>query len=1065
MGGDRGVPAHPHHGLQSAGRAAHPRGCEMSVDIQRTGPAASIGVWERYAIQDGLPDMKIECVFQDSRGYLWIGTHEKGVVRYDWDQFRTFTRRDGLAGDGVYSILEDPQGDLWFGTDGGLTRYNGAEHQVIRGEESCGYLWGSCVDAEGALWFGVERRPGHPPAVSRWDGTSLTTVFLTDTPLEQGESIHVLVRDGDGGLLCGGHGVYRLRRNEARGLVEPSATGEQVSALLSRGRVLYVAGESGIHAWNTDSIGAAPRLVHAGGVMAMCEDQSGGAWATTDDGRLLFLHNGIFGVAATDNAAFWRALCVDSLDRLWIGTYGYGLLCYDEGRVRVFEGDDHLPPGPVLALSKCPDEGIWIGTAKGVVCGRRDTFIPVRMSPEGDADEETVTALLTDRAGQCWVGTRGGSVYCVADTGTRLCPAVEEMVGHTVGALVEDPDGRIWFSSRIGAGFGYYSGEQVCYYSPTGTSEYPTRIGAMHADPSGGVLLGSASPSSWDGLCRHDGRSSRPVPGISGTPILALCEARSGRLWVGTTEGISCHEEDYVLTYTQEDGLSCEIITAIHEDGDGVLWFGTEGGGLGCHDGKAFQVWQIGEQPAHNVVRAICQGDGGEIWIGTQGGLIKHTPRRRPPDVRISQVVADDTYEAPAEVQFPDTAGRLTIRFRGSSQSDRPEHLVYRYRLEGSDVDWRQTRLGQADYPQLSPGTYRFAVLAVDRDLNYSEEASTQIVVTEDPRLNALTEALRSGAASGDFIGESSAIDEVKRQIREVAWTDLTVLVLGETGTGKGLAARAIHEASERRRAPFIQVNCGALPTGLVDSELFGHERGAFTGAASRRLGKFELADNGTIFLDEIGDLPLESQTRLLRVLQERCIERVGGKGTIDVDVRVIAATNRDLVKEIRTERYRADLYYRLNVFPIRIPPLRERQEDVTVLVEYFIQRFAAHLDQTPPTLNEEALEVLRTYEWPGNVRELEHTLQRAALLSGDGIIRPDHLGLGPVATVTSPGTPSPIVPLAEYERQYLERVLEYTGGVIHGKRGAAVLLGMKPTTLRSRLEKHGIRRRKRQSS
>jgi len=427
--------------------------------------------------------------------------------------------------------------------------------------------------------------------------------------------------------------------------------------------------------------------------------------------------------------------------------------------------------------------------------------------------------------------------------------------------------------------------------------------------------------------------------------------------------------------------------------------------------------------------------------------------------------VADGTYEDPTEVQFPDTAGRLTIHFRGSSQSDRPEHLVYRYRLEGRDDDWQQTRRRQAEYPQLTPGTYRFLVLAVDRDLNYSTEASVRITVTEDPRLNALTEALRAGAASGEFIGQSSTIVEVKRQIREVAWTDLTVLVLGETGTGKGLAARAIHEASERSQAPFILVNCGALPAGLVDSELFGHERGAFTGAVDRRLGKFELADGGTIFLDEIGDLPLESQTRLLRVLQERCVERVGGTGTIDIDVRVVAATNRDLLKEVRDERYRADLYYRLNVFPIRIPPLRERQEDIPILAEYFVPRFAAHLDQTAPVLNDAALQVLLGYDWPGNVRELEHTLQRAALLAADGTIRPDHLGLGPVATVASQGVESAIVPLAEHERQYLERVLQYTGGVIHGKQGAAVLLDMKPTTLRSRLEKHGIHRRKARSS
>ena len=571
-------PTYSRCGYPSGGRAAWPWGRGMSTDTERIGPSAGIGVWERYAIQDGLPDMKIECVFQDSHGSLWIGTHEKGVVRYDWDQFRPFTRRDGLAGDGVYSILEDSEGNLWFGTDGGLTRYDGAELQVIRGDESCRYLWGGCVDAEGVLWFGLERQPERPPAVVRWDGADLTTVFLTDAPPEQGQGIHVLLEDGEGGVWCGGHGVYHLHGQVARCLIEPNAAGEQVTALLARGSTLYVAGESGIHAWDTDSVDAGPRIAHTGGVMAMGEDNAGGAWATTSDGQLLSLRNSAFEVVATENVAFWRALWVDALNRVWIGTYGYGLLCYDEGRVRIYRGTDQVSPGPILALSRGHDQSTWIGTSTGLVCGRRDSFTPVRMDPEEEGGEEPVTALLTDRAGQCWAGMRNGAVYCVGSDGIRQCLAIEERRGHTVDALVEDAEGRIWYSSRIGAGFGYYSGEEACHFSPRGTTEYPTRIGAIHADRSGGVLLGSASPSSWDGLCRHDGRSSRPIPGILGTPILALCEDSSGRLWVGTTEGISCHEEDYVLTFTQEDGLSCEIITAIHEDGGGVLWFGTEGG-------------------------------------------------------------------------------------------------------------------------------------------------------------------------------------------------------------------------------------------------------------------------------------------------------------------------------------------------------------------------------------------------------------------------------------------------------------------------------------------------------
>ena len=211
-----------------------------------------------------------------------------------------------------------------------------------------------------------------------------------------------------------------------------------------------------------------------------------------------------------------------------------------------------------------------------------------------------------------------------------------------------------------------------------------------------------------------------------------------------------------------------------------------------------------------------------------------------------------------------------------------------------------------------------------------------------------------------------------------MAWTDFTVLIHGETGTGKGIAARAVHELSDRMDKPLVTVNCGALPKELVDSELFGHERGAFTGAISRRLGRFELADRGTIFLDEIGDLPLESQTRLLRILQDKSFERVGGSDTIVADVRVIAATNRNLQRAVREGTFRADLFYRLNVFPIEIPPLRDRREDIPLLTTYFLQGFAGHLHQEAPSVDNRTLRTLREYDWPGNVRELEHTVKRA---------------------------------------------------------------------------------------
>jgi len=309
------------------------------------------------------------------------------------------------------------------------------------------------------------------------------------------------------------------------------------------------------------------------------------------------------------------------------------------------------------------------------------------------------------------------------------------------------------------------------------------------------------------------------------------------------------------------------------------------------------------------------------------------------------------------------------------------------------------------------------------------------------------------------WIGSSSAWKQVETQLQEAGPTALNVLLLGETGTGKSRAAQRLHQLSPRRDGPLVAVNCGALPESLVDSELFGHERGAFTGAVNRKPGKVERAQGGSLFLDEIGDLPVATQARLLHVLQERCIERVGGVRSLPVDVRVIAATHRDLEEMVAEGAFRADLFYRLHVFPIHLPSLRERPEDIPRLALHFARRCAAELGQPVPELGKRVLARLQGLSWPGNVRELEHVMQRAMVRAQGSAIRLEHLVLErPKTPVASTTEESAILPLAEFERRYLKRVLAHTRGVIHGRQGAAVLLEMKPTTLRSRLEKLGLK-------
>jgi transcriptional regulator with GAF, ATPase, and Fis domain len=320
------------------------------------------------------------------------------------------------------------------------------------------------------------------------------------------------------------------------------------------------------------------------------------------------------------------------------------------------------------------------------------------------------------------------------------------------------------------------------------------------------------------------------------------------------------------------------------------------------------------------------------------------------------------------------------------------------------------------------------------------------------------------------IIGKSKAIKQALLKVQQVAPTDTTILILGETGTGKELIAQAIHSISLRCDRPLVKVGCTTLLSTLIESELFGHEKGAFTGANVSRVGRFELADGATIFLDEIGELPLELQAKLLRILQEGEFERLGSSRTIKVDVRVIVATNHDLKEAVRRERFRPDLFYRLSVFPIRMPALRERREDIPLLTRFFIEQSSQRLGKPIEEVSREAVEALKKYHWPGNVRELKNVIERAVIITSDGRLRlldslrvnqEMELGLERTNIDTGKRLNGRSTKLQAVERQYILQVLEQTYWRIEGEQGAAVILGLNPGTLRSRMKKLGIQRPK----
>jgi transcriptional regulator with GAF, ATPase, and Fis domain len=347
---------------------------------------------------------------------------------------------------------------------------------------------------------------------------------------------------------------------------------------------------------------------------------------------------------------------------------------------------------------------------------------------------------------------------------------------------------------------------------------------------------------------------------------------------------------------------------------------------------------------------------------------------------------------------------------------------------------------------------------------NALENALTEVKALRDQLYKenlALRDEVDRVSMFEEILGTSQALRAVVSRVVKVAPTGSTVLITGETGTGKELIARAIHKRSTRSQRAFVSVNCAALAPSLISSELFGHEKGAFTGATQRKLGRFELANGGTIFLDEIGELPADIQVALLRVLQEREFERVGGTQSIQVDVRVVAATNRDLEAAIANGTFREDLFYRLNVFPIQMPPLRERKDDILTLLEYFVQRFGRNLGKTFSRIDKRTVELFRSYDWPGNVRELQNVVERSVIVSPDDVFCVDEawLSTGAAKTWLAQCIPEPPNGDSGRERQIIEAALAKSAGRVYGPKGAAAKLQIPPSTLDSKIKKLQIRK------
>ena len=1032
----------------------------------------------QYTVFDGLAGMHVEDIYQDRQGFLWVATADGGVSRFDSAHFDNLGLKDGLPNLTVMAIAEDADGRLLFGTlGGGLAAYDGRGFQV--------YTIDHGLPSNEIL--GLQDQPdGSIVAMTSagvaWFAEGRCVKCITDVGGQPLGRVYDMATDAGGTtwLATTGQGVISLdgRRmgigNQAvqwpwKFAQDPS--GHLWIAFRYTGtEVLIGRYDPKDEQFAFINVGNGTDRAAQNGTRHMRVDARGWLWLTH---RGVVVHDGQewypFSATLPDiDFSDTRLTYEDREGNIWIGLWGGGLIFCDPASIRRYIEVDGLPDHEIRYLGEDHKNRMWIGTMGGMAYMEDDQILPV-------GPREMVSAMVVDSQGQVWSGGDAGKVFRWEGQTPQMIVVAEDPHSGEISGLCEDGQGRIWATELTGR-LGWIEKNR---FTPLAGWMFE-ECRALLQDQNG--VFWVSSYGMVPALYYYEDGQFRPAE-VAETETIAYVNVlweHQNTLWIGTAKGLFALDlsSREVRRFTAEQfGLSANGILALTADSQGNIWMGTSGGGVLRYDGETFQSIRLGPSALENKVEAVLCDHLGRLWFGTRAGLVAYQPGHTPPRLVIREVMAGTLLAAPEAVACPESTPEIRIHFQGISFRTGAGQMRYSHRLlgHGPVEQWSAfTAVDAVAYNALPVGEYRFEVRTMDRDGLMSEVASVEIRVFPDAkteRIHALENVLR--ATDHVVHSQSWAMRQVLEQTVRVAETAMTVLVLGETGTGKGILAQTIHETSTRRKRPFIQVNCGALPAGLVESELFGHEKGAFTGAASRQLGRFELADGGTLFLDEIGDLPLESQRVLLHILEENVLTRVGGQQPVAVDVRVIAATNRDLRQAIQEGTFREDLFYRLSVFTLELPPLRQRQEDIPALAAHFAERYARHLRRPVPTLDDGVVAHLQAYAWPGNVRELEHVIQRAVLLCKDGVMRVEDLSLPLVAPPAGDGELPPAerrtedtaeaTPPAEDvdEKQQIVEALQATHWRIYGVHGAAALLGMHPEKLRYRMQKYGLRRPK----
>jgi DNA-binding NtrC family response regulator/ligand-binding sensor domain-containing protein len=980
------------------------------------------GIWRTYDATDGLPPGAYYCLLQDRQGYLWLGTRH-GLCRYDGVRFTTYTTEDGLPANSVGSIYEDSRGRLWFGADegrmrGGVSyavylersRRDGERFITYTPEDRLvgGFVMSICEDSQGRLWFGTNS------GVFCYDGQRFTD-YTTEDGLAH-NNVRAIYEDRQGRLwfsTFGGVSCYDGQRFTNYTTEDGLAHNDGRAIHEDRQGRLWFGTFGGVSCYDGQrfiNYTTEDGLAH-NNVIPIYEDRQGRLWFGTQgggvcclDGRSFtaytaadgLLDNRVYDILQDREGSFWFLHWHSGMTRfdpettrlLTTSTVSNSLIQASEGALwfgddnqlcRLHKGEQRCQTfdSEVCSLLEDSRGRFWVGTEwDGLYCYDSTDAVwegkPKRFATEAEDVLRRIWSVIEARDGIIWVGT-AGSPGCLCRVGGSRFEAIQTP-HRVVQRLLEDNYGRIWMGGFGGGGLSYY-------------------------DPA----KGHAAPL-HNYTMRH---------GLPGDSVTSIVEDDAGRLWIGTLDGLCCFDGNQFIPYGEET-LYHGTYQFSAKDVDGQLWFGTLGNGVYRYDGRHFQQLSKADGLPSNSVNGFVPQPDGSMIIGTRGIVHYRPTATEPPKIEIREVVADQIYPHPSSLQLTTTGADLvTIAYSGLGLST--HRMRYSYILEGyaqalgkleqneERGEWQDTWDSQVRYENLPVGEYTFKVIAINRDLVPSETPATlKLRVVPDPRdlmvseleadlkvrnqqLAFLQQEVGRKYHFENIIGDSEAIEWVRAMMARAIDSGLNVLITGDTGTGKELVAKGIHYNSSRKDKPLITFNCGAIQKELVASELFGHRKGAFTGAIEDKMGLFEVAQGGTVALDEMGDMPQDAQIHLLRVLEERKVQRLGEYELRDVDVRVIAMTNRDLLEEVEQKRFREDLYYRLNGFHIYIPPLRKRTDDIPPLAKHFYQEACRDQGKELGGFAPGVIDMLVAYPWPGNVRELRNEIHRACVLAGDG--------------------------------------------------------------------------------